>query len=288
MVETRGRRVVVRDASGDRVCFLSGERAVVGDRVRWVEVRGSGGKLVGVEPRDTVLERVDSTGRVQVLAANLGGLLVVTAPSAPPFRAGLLDRYIVAARHAGLDVAVCLNKVDLGVPDEVVAELALRDEVPVLQVSASTGEGLDALALKLAEWSAERPWALTGHSGVGKTSLVAALLPEQDDVGEIGALSEHWGTGQHTTTRSRRFELTGGGSIVDSPGIRTFAPGGLTSAAVRQFFPGLGQVRCHYRDCRHRPDEEGCAASEAVPAALLASYRRMHAELVAIEERQRP
>jgi ribosome biogenesis GTPase len=287
-VEIRGRRVVVRDVGGERVCFLSGQRAVVGDRVRWVEARGSGGKLVGVEDRATVLERVDPIGRVQVLAANLGGLLVVTAPRSPPFRAGLLDRYIVAARHAGLDVVIAVNKVDEGMPDAVEAALALRDEVHQVRMSAQTGEGMEALRDGLAEWSSDAPWALVGHSGVGKTSLVAALLPERDDVGEIGALSEHWGTGQHTTTRSRLFELPAGGSIVDSPGIRTFAPGRLPSIAVRRHFPGVSGVSCRYRDCRHRPGEDGCVAETEVPAELLASYRRMHDELVTIEERQRP
>ncbi len=280
--------MVVRDPEGERVCFLSGERAVVGDRVRWVEARGTGGKLVGVEPRRTALERVDAIGRVQVLAANLGGLIVVTAPVSPPFRAGLLDRYIVTARSAGLDVVIVVNKLDEGVPAEVEEALALRDEVEQLRVSAATGEGLQDLRHALAEWSSDAPWALVGHSGVGKTSLVAALLPERDDIGEIGALSSHWGTGQHTTTRSRLFELPGGGAIVDSPGIRTFAPGRLSSIEVRRFFPGFGTVRCKYRDCRHREGEEGCVADELVPAQLLTSYRRMHDELVAIEERQRP
>lgn len=288
VIETRGRRVLVRDDEGERVCFLSGQRAVVGDRVRWVPAQGEGGKLVAVEPRDTALMRVEMTGRDQVLAANLGGLLVVVAAAHPPFRAGLVDRYVVAARSAKLDVAVCLNKIDLGVPEEVDEELALRQQagVPVLRVSAATGEGMAALSTFLEEASEDAPWALVGHSGVGKTSLVSALLPGQD-VGEIGEISERWGTGQHTTTHSRVFGL-GRGEIVDSPGIRTFAPGALAARDVRDYFPGMYGIDCRYRDCLHREGEDGCQAEATVPSAILTSYRRLLDEILGIEAKRRP
>lgn len=288
MVEIRGRRVLVRDDEGERVCFLAGQRAVVGDEVRWVPARGEGGKLVEVLPRRTALRRVDAIGREQVLAANLGGLLVVAAAQHPPFRAGLVDRYVVAARSAGLDVAVCLNKVDLGVPEQVERDVALRESVgiTVLRTSAERGDGIVALRAFLAEASSEAPWALVGHSGVGKTALASALLPGVD-VGEVGEISEHWGTGQHTTTHSRLFSLDGG-EIVDSPGIRTFAPGGLEAREVREHFPGMQGLPCRYRDCLHRPGEEGCVAEERVSPALLVSYRRLLDEILEIDARRRP
>lgn len=278
VVATAGRRVVVRDAEGERVCFLSGQRAVVGDRVEWVEARGEGGKLVSVAERDNALIRADDRGREQILAANLAGVLVVTAPREPPFRAGLLDRYLVAAGIGGLEARIVLNKVDHGVPDEVGAELRLREDagVEVLRTSAVTGDGLDALRAVIG--STESPWALVGHSGTGKTSLAAALLPGVD-VGEIGHLSEYWGQGRHTTTGSRWFAVPGGGGLVDSPGIRTFAPGRLGPEEVRDWFPGVGPQTCKYRDCLHRPGEEGCVAEERVPAPLLGSYRRLLAEI---------
>ena len=275
--------MLVRDEEGDRVCFLSGQRAVIGDRVRWVEARGEGGKLVGVDDRETALRRVDFKGREQILAANLTGLMVVAAAQQPPFRAGLLDRYIVAAASGGLEVAVVLNKVDLGVPSEVEAELELR-ELDVFPVSAETGEGIDAVRDFL-DRDAES-WAFVGHSGVGKTSVIGALLPGVD-VGAVGAISEYWGTGQHTTTGSRVFAI-GAGEVVDSPGIRTFAPGGLEPADVRRYFPGMGEVVCRYRDCLHREGEDGCGAPEQVHPDLLASYRRMLSEMLQIEERKRP
>ncbi len=272
---TAGRRVWVRDADGDRTCFLAGQRVVVGDRVSWVEAPGEGGRVVDVEPRDTALVRLLGPGQEQVLAANLEGLLVVVTPRDPPFRAGLLDRYLVAASAQGLGWRVVLNKVDLGVDPDVESALALRGARP-LRVSAVRDEGFDAVREVLA--ASERPWTLVGHSGTGKTSIAARLLPGQD-VGEIGALSESWGTGRHTTTSSRLFAVPGGGELVDSPGIRTFAPGRLTGEDVRVHFPGVGDLRCRYRDCAHRPGEDGCAAEGAVDPELLASYRRLYEEL---------
>jgi ribosome biogenesis GTPase len=286
VVETVGRRVRVRDADGDRVCFLSGQRAVVGDQVWWVEAKGTGGKLVGVQDRDTVFSRRDLQGKEKILAANIEGLVVVCTPSQPEFRAGLIDRYSVAASSAGLEIVICLNKVDLPIDDTVREALDIRKSVgtTVIQTSAKTNLGLDELSSFLSEQGQERPWALVGHSGVGKTSLIQALLPSEE-VGRVGELSSYWGTGQHTTTQSRLFVLSGGGKIVDSPGIRTFSPGRLTSAEMRDNFWGVGRLNCHYRDCLHRQDEKGCEAPTVVIGELLTSYRRLLAELLVFEER---
>lgn len=284
VVAIAGRRVIVRDEEGERACFLSGQRAVVGDRVRWVDARGEGGKVTQVEPRDAVLVRADDRGREQILAANLAGLLVVASALEPPFRAGLVDRYLVAAGVGGMASVVVLNKIDLGVPAEVEAELALRP-VRVVRTSVTTAEGLDELRALLA--ASTGPWALVGHSGVGKTSIVASLLPGED-VGPVGEISEYWGAGRHTTTGSRLFALPGGGEIVDSPGIRTFAPGRLVAEDVRRWFPGMTDLACRYRDCLHREGEQGCAADAEVAPGLLASYRRMLAEITAIDARRQP
>lgn len=286
VVETRGRRVRVTDDSGSRVCFLSGHRAVVGDRVRWVEAKGTGGKITAVEPRDTALARTDPRGKEQVLAANLEGILVVLAGRHPPFRAGLIDRYSVAAARGGLDIAVAVNKIDEGIPAEAEAEIAVRESlgIPFLRVSAHEGTGLDDVRAFLAE--AEGPWALVGHSGVGKTSLIGALLPDTD-VGAVGDLSEYWGTGQHTTSGSKIFALADGGELADSPGIRTLTPGGLTVDTVRRYFVGMESVQCHYRDCQHRPDEEGCVAGDTVEPGLLVSYRRLLEDVRGVEDRKR-
>lgn len=284
VVATKGRRVVVADDEGERTCFLSGRRAVVGDRVRWVPAQGEGGKIVSVDRRDTALVRADARGREQILAANLTGIAVISAPVQPPFRAGLLDRYLVAAGIGGLEAIAVLNKVDQGIPDDVAKALALREGAGrVLRTSVPDRIGMDDLAGALGEGT----WALVGHSGVGKTSLAQALLPDVE-VGAIGDLSEHWGTGQHTTTSSRVFGLPNGGELVDSPGIRTFAPGRLTAVEVRQYFPMMQDLPCKFRDCLHREGEQGCAAPGLVDPDLLTSYRRLLGEISTLDALRQP
>lgn len=290
VVATRGRRVLVRDAEGEeRVCFLSGHRAVVGDQVLWVPARGSGGKLVDVAPRQRALVRLDFKGREQVVASHLGGLMIVAATQLPPYRAGLIDRYMLAASLFDLDVAVLLTKTDLGVPEAVEADLAWRETlgVPVLRVSVPDGEGIDAVSHFLSQHSAHGPWAFVGHSGVGKTSVIAALLPEID-VGPIGEVSEFWEQGTHTTTSSRIYRLPEGGELADSPGIRTFLPSTLDPADVRAHFPGIGPLPCRYRDCLHREGEDGCVAPEQVASDVLERYRRVLEEVTGIKARTTP
>lgn len=274
----------VRDEEGDRVCFLSGQRAVVGDRVRWVEAPGTGGKLIGVDERETVLARLDHKGREQVVAANLRGILIVDTGAAPPLAPLILDRYLIAADKGHLDAVICINKCDLGVPDDAEAQLAVRAElgVPILRMSASTGEGLDELRAFIA--GHEGAWALVGRSGVGKTSLVRRLLPDvpNEEIGEVAELSEYWGMGRHTTTSSRIFDLPGGGEIVDSPGIRTFTPARLDVDDLRLHVPGVRDLRCQYRDCLHREGEDGCLLEEQVHPELVRSYRALLQELLEI------
>ena len=276
VVETVGRRVRVTDEAGDRVCYLAGKRAVVGDRVMWEEAPGTGGKLVTVLERDSELRRRDNQGKDRVLAANLQGVVVVMSPSRPAFNANLMDRYLVAIAAAGLKGAICLNKIDLETSPEVEAELALRESLgyPILRTCSKDGRGLSEVMELIGERSDAGSWAFMGLSGVGKTSLVAALLPEQD-VGAIGEVSEHWEQGQHTTTYSKIFSLPQGGEVCDSPGIRTFSPAGLTREQVRDFYPGMGDLRCQFRDCEHREGQKGCEAPEALNDSMLKAYRRL-------------
>jgi ribosome biogenesis GTPase len=289
VIATAGRRVLVGDDEGERTCFLSGHRAVVGDRVRWVTARGEGGKIVDVLPRSRALVRSDPGGREQVLAANLGGLAVVASVDQPAYRPGLVDRYLVAAAVADLDALVVLTKVDLPIAPDVVTDVAFRraHDVEVVPVSTRTGEGVDALRAALEARADAGPWAFVGHSGVGKTSLVAALLPGKD-VGPIGDISDYWEAGRHTTTTSTLHRLGERAEIVDSPGIRTFLPGGLEPIVVRDHFPGLPRLGCRYRDCLHRPGEDGCVAEAEVDPELLLRYRRLLDEVLGMATWSQP
>ena len=278
VIGTVGRRVMVRDVEGERVCYLSGQRAVIGDRVRWEEAPGTGGKLVGVEDRDTVLRRRDLQGKERILAANLRGIVVVATPCLPDFDPMLIDRYLVAANAAGLDSHICVNKIDLGETDAVINYLQEREALgyKAFRVSAKEGGGLSEFEAFLQTHSGDGrgPLALVGLSGVGKTSLLAALLPEED-VGPIGELSEYWEQGRHTTTGSRLFDLADGGELVDSPGIRTFSPAGLKAAEVRDYFPGFSDLHCQFRDCLHQEGQKGCVVGDELSEHTIKGYRRL-------------
>jgi ribosome biogenesis GTPase len=253
---------------------------VVGDRVLWVEAKGEGGKLTQVLPRSTVLARRDHKGQEQVIAANLTGVLICDTPTSPPLAPSILDRYVVAATTGGLRPMIVVNKCDLGEPADVVGELTARETAGILvfRVSAHTGTGIAELRSALEHGT----WAVVGRSGVGKTSLVAALVPGAA-VGPVGALSEYWGMGTHTTTRSCWFDLVNGGALVDSPGIRSFSPAGIDEESLRAHFPGLTELQCQYRDCLHRDGEEGCRAPDRLPPPLLQSYRTLLEEVSQID-----
>jgi len=278
VVETVGRCVNVRNEDGDRVCYLSGKRAVIGDVVKFVDAPGMGGKLCEVLPRETELRRRDPRGKERILAANLKGIIIVTTPQQPEFNAGLVSRYLVAASVSGMRAAICLNKCDLPIDQAVRDELSLWQslDIPILETSTKTGDGIrDLVAFLKNESSIGEPWSLVGLSGVGKTSLVSALLPNRD-VGPIGEISEHWDQGKHTTTHSTIFALPEeGGELCDSPGIRTFTPAGLQADTIRDHFPGISNLRCRFRDCLHREGEAGCSADDGVPESLMNSYRRL-------------
>lgn len=290
VVRIKGRRVVVRAEGGEEVtCMLTGLRAVVGDEVLWLEAPGLGGKLTEVLPRRNALTRSEANGREEVLVSNLAGLLIVMSVQSPPYRPGLLDRYLVGAAADELDAAIVVTKLDLGVDPEVEADLAWRESlgIPVIRLTVPTGEGLEHLQRFLADRAGQGPWVFVGHSGVGKTSLVSALLPGED-VGPIGEISAFWDQGRHTTTGARLFTLAPGVEIADSPGIRSFLPGGLVPELVRDHFPGIGRIGCKYRDCLHREGEEGCAAPDRVDPEVIVRYRRLLSEVVDIDARRRP
>ena len=228
-----------------------------------------------VLPRRTALYRSNARGRVEPVVANLTRLLVVVAPVPPP-DPFVADRYLAAAESAGIAATPVLNKADLGI------EAALRRQLDVysaagyeyIAVSAGTGEGVGALLAACAGQVA----ALVGQSGVGKSSLVRRLVPDAEV--EIGGLIRD-AEGRHTTTVSRLYELPGGGRLIDSPGVRDFAPAvdrldprHLGFVEVARLAPG-----CRFLDCRHMR-EPGCAVQQAVESGSMdarryESYRRL-------------
>ncbi|HLD64686.1 MAG TPA: small ribosomal subunit biogenesis GTPase RsgA [Pseudomonas sp.] len=256
---------------------------VTGDRVVWRAGNQGIGVIVAQLPRGTELCRPDSRGQLKPVAANVDLIVIVFAPLPEP-HANLIDRYLVAAEHAGIRPLLLLNKVDLVDEQNAVALNALLGVYrqlgyPVLEVSAHVGGGMDALQALLDGHVS----VFVGQSGVGKSSLVNSLLPEVDT--RVGPLSELTGKGTHTTTTARLFHFPRGGELIDSPGIREFGLGHVSRADVEAGFIEFDDLlgRCRFRDCKH-DREPGCALLKALDEGRIQqqrmnSYRHILASL---------
>ena len=250
---------------------LGRKGVVVGDRVRLVgDVSGESGSLariVEVAERQTVLRRTadDDDPVERIVVANADQLVVVTAVADPEPRPRLIDRALVAAYDAGLDPLLCLTKTDLADPAPL---LATYRPLGVLSVAAPRGSDLAELRERLQE----RVSVLVGHSGVGKSTLVNALVPGA--LRATGSVNAVTGRGRHTSTSAIALELPFGGWVVDTPGIRSF---GLAHVDPRELIGAFDDLRrvtvdCP-RGCTHGDSEPECALDEAVAAATVDAER---------------
>jgi ribosome biogenesis GTPase / thiamine phosphate phosphatase len=240
---------------------------VVGDRVAMVgDTTGESGtlaRIVRVEERTSVLRRsADDTDRVErVIVANADQLAIVTALADPEPRPRMIDRCLVAAYDAGLVPLLVLTKADLADPAELVARYEPLD-VPHVVTSLRPGEGPEGHRLAgLRERLAGRVTVLVGHSGVGKSTLVNALVPlAERATGHVNAAT---GRGRHTSSSAVALELPEGGWVVDTPGVRSFGLGHVDPATFVEHFPDLaeGAAACP-RGCSH--DEPDCALDDWV------------------------
>lgn len=256
---------------------------VCGDRVIWQPCGSREGVVVAVEQRRSLLTRPDFNGRPKPMAANLDQGFVVIAPR-PVFNEFLIDRYLVALSAIGLESVLVMNKVDLlGTADLTDSKARLRVYQRIgyrlLLVSTRSAQGLSELRNRLQG----RTSILLGQSGVGKSSLTKALLPDREI--RIRALSDATGRGTHTTTSAMLYHLPDGGDLIDSPGVRSFNPGVMSATDLDQGFvelrPYLGS--CRFSDCSHSI-EPGCALLAAVAggeidARRLQSYRQLRHSL---------
>jgi ribosome biogenesis GTPase len=286
-----GRHLLVRDAAGAELRARPSGRKhsiVCGDRVR-CEPDPKHDELLIVEvlPRRTLLARANLRGASEPVVSNITQLVVVVASlPAPDFY--IVDRYLCAATAAGVAGVIAVNKSDLGEPLDA-GELAAYASAGYshLECSARLGAGLDPLKLALAGAIS----VLVGQSGVGKSSLVSALLPDaQVATGELMREEE----GRHTTTASRAYPLNGGGTLIDSPGVRDFAPA-IDHLDERTLgFPELASLApaCRFQDCRHM-QEPDCAVIAAVGEQRLLprryeSYRRLRRRYADLVEARGP
>jgi ribosome biogenesis GTPase / thiamine phosphate phosphatase len=273
-----GRHLLVRTGETELRARPAGRKLsiVCGDRVHCEFDRAHDEVLiVEVLPRRTLLARANLRGESEPVVANITKLVVVVAPvPAPDFY--IVDRYLCAATAAGIAGAVAINKSDLD------ANNVAREEVDALAAagyahvacSATHGHGLAELRALLSDSVS----VLVGQSGVGKSSLVNALLPKSQI--ETGGLMREE-EGRHTTTASRSYPLDSGGTLIDSPGVRDFAPAIEQLDSQTLGFPEIDRLAagCRFQDCKHM-QEPACAVIAAVDAGALLprryeSYRRL-------------
>lgn len=239
-----------------------------GDFVALVE----GQRVKRILPRRTFLSRPDpGNPRLEkVVAANMDIVVIVVAVADPPLHPGLIDRYLIAIERGGAEAAICVNKSELGAGEEVERVLQPYRSLPapIVICSAHTGAGIDDLRALIRG----KLCVFVGHSGVGKSSLLNALLPGAGAA--IGGVSEGSGKGRHTTTRSQIYDLACGARVIDTPGVREFGLWKLDPAEVRLYFHDFDEaaVQCRFKDCTHL-HEPDCMVRAQVEAGLIAPER---------------
>lgn len=251
---------------------------VTGDRVVWRAGKetqaGISGIVEAVHPRESVLTRPDFYDGVKPIAANIDQVVIVSA-ILPELSLNIIDRYLVACETLEIAPLIVLNKIDLLDEEGRAFVDGLMDiyralHYPVIMVSSHTQQGMETLEHALTD----RISIFAGQSGVGKSSLLNALLYPDAAKILVNDVSDASGLGQHTTTAARLYHFPHGGHVIDSPGVREFGLWHLEPEQVTQGFidfrPYLGT--CKFRDCRHDNDP-GCALRAAVERGEIAEER---------------
>ncbi|MER1939627.1 ribosome small subunit-dependent GTPase A [Castellaniella sp. FW104-16D08] len=283
VVSAHGRhyRVAIQPSGETRHCYPRGKRTgiAVGDNVQILPEGQQEGLITEILPRRNLFYRSDAQ-RSKLFAANIDQLLLVLAAE-PVFSDDLLGRALVAAHSADISVVILLNKADLPGTAAARARLAVPESlgIPVLSLSALDHAQVHA---QLDAVLKNQCTLLLGQSGMGKSTLLNALVPEAQAATQ--AHSEALGTGRHTTTHTRLHPLPGGGDIIDSPGFQAFGLQHLAPHDIAHGFPEFAPAieHCRFYNCTHQ-HEPGCGVLAAMASGQIsvnrhALYMRILAE----------
>ncbi len=273
VIKRYSRLALIEDIQGNRLrCSIRPDihSLVAGDRVVWQSEGNNQGVILSVSPRTSVLNRPDARGVIKPVAANITQVMIVVAPI-PEISWTLLDSYLIMAETLRLNACIVFNKTDL--PCDEVKHQILSIYEPlgysIVFISKQCADHDDLLAQSLNGQTS----VFVGQSGVGKSSIISRILPSELDI-QTGEVSEHSNLGCHTTSNSCLYHLTGGGHLIDSPGVREL---NLHDLPVRNITDGFREFRafmsqCQFRNCNHL-DAPRCAVQKALNEGLVSQAR---------------
>lgn len=248
----------------------------VGDHVLFTVEDDGNGVIVDILDRKNYIIRksVNLSKEVHIIAANIDQAMIIATVSQPRTSLGFIDRFLCVAEAYDIPAIVVLNKLDLQTEAEQIElnrsykEIYTNANYPVYTVSATENTGIDELRKVLKD----KVTLVFGHSGVGKSTLLNAIQPELGL--RTGEISEVHSKGKHTTTFAEMFELTEGGSVIDTPGVKEFGMVNMKEEEIYHYFPEIFKAadKCKFGNCLHK-DEPGCAVKSEVENGTIAESR---------------
>ncbi|MDP3704390.1 MAG: ribosome small subunit-dependent GTPase A [Legionellaceae bacterium] len=243
---------------------------VAGDRVVWQSEGIHQGIIVSRYPRQSVLGRPDNQGALKPIAANITQIMIVVAP-VPEISWSLLDSYLVMADYLKIHPYIVLNKIDL--PCDDIQRMLLKHYEPLgypILFTNKTGQEDKLLQKALNNQTS----VFVGQSGVGKSSLIARILPHEASRIQTGEVSAHSNLGCHTTSNSHLYHIPSGGALIDSPGVRELSLWNMSGPDIAKGYREFQSysIQCKFRNCTHC-DTPGCAVMNAVKNKLISPKR---------------